>query len=208
MFGKVIFYIVTVGLAATILFISILRTASPEYSFSQPPSLSGNSSGQDMEIDYELAPPGKVLPDSPLWSFKVARDKVWLAITPSHTRKAEIDLLFADKRLAAAKILFEKGNFELGYPTLLKGETYLLEAFDHANRGKDQGMDVTWSLTRITLASLKHRQVIDEMLVVAPEDARPDIEKTKGISINVYKMARDELNELGKPVPESPFEWD
>lgn len=208
MFGKAVFYTVTVGLAATILFISILRSASPEYTFSQPPSSSNDSSGKEMKIDYELASPGKVLPDSPLWPLKVARDKIWLAISPSHTRKAELNLLFADKRLGAAKILFEKGNYELGYPTLLKGETYLSEAFDHANRGKDQGMDVEWCLTRITLASLKHRQVIDEMLVVAPEDARPDIEKTKGISINVYKMARDELNELGKPIPESPFEWD
>ena len=61
-----------------------------------------------LEVAYELPFPGKVLPDSPFWVFKVIRDKVWYGLSFSHLKKAELALLFSDKRLGSAKILFEK----------------------------------------------------------------------------------------------------
>ena len=208
MLRKAAFYIITVAIAYIILLISILRSASVKYSFSLPPQIAGGLPESQIEIDYELASPGKVLPGDPFWSLKVARDKLWLAISPSDTRKAELSLLFADKRLVAAKTLFEKGEFELGYMVLLKGEGYLESAFDHTQVANDKGADMTTGLTRIAIASLKHREVINEILLIAPQDARPEIIKTQDICKNVYKMARDELNEMGRPVPKSPFEGD
>ena len=138
----------------------------------------------------------------------MARDKLWLAISPSASRKAELSLLFADKRLVAAKTLFERGEFELGYMTLVRGEGYLESAFDYTQAAKNRGADMTAGLTQIAVACLKHREIIDEILLVAPGDARPEIIKTQDVCKNVYKNARDELNEMGRPVPKSPFEGD
>ncbi len=208
MLPRAIFYTVTVGVALAILFISILRSASVNYSFSQPPPAPGSMPSSEIEVIYKLANPGKVLPDSPFWTLKAVRDQVWLLISPSYARKAELSLLFADKRLVAAKLLFEKGEHELGYITLMKGEGYLLDAFQFADSAKLGGMDMSAGLTRIATSALKHRQVVEEILEIAPEDARPEIIKTQDISKNVYKMARDELYEMGRPVPKSPFEGD
>ena len=207
MLRKLAFYIITVAIALIILLVSILRSASVKYSFSLPPQIPSGPQSQ-IDIDYELAFPGKVLPGDPFWNLKVARDKFWLAISPSVSRKAELSLLFADKRLVAAKTLFEKGEFEPGYMVLMKGEGYLESAFEYAQAAKDKGEEMTTGLTRIAIASLKHREVIDEILLIAPEDARPEIIKTQDICKNVYKKARDELNEMGRPVPKSPFEGD
>jgi len=208
MLRKAAFYIITVAIAFVILLISILRSASVKYSFSLPPQAAGGIPESQIDINYDLASPGNVLPGDPLWSLKVTRDKLWLVISPSDTRKAELSLLFADKRLASAKILFERGEFEQGYMALMKGEKYLESALDYTLSAKDRGMDMTVGLTRIAIASLKHRQIINEILLIAPEDARPEIIKTQDVCKNVYKNARDELNEMGRPVPKSPFEGD
>jgi len=208
MLRKAAFYIITVAIASVILLVSILRSASVKYSFSLPPQIPGAGDESSIDIDYELASPGNVLPGDPLWNLKVARDKLWLTISPSASRKAELSLLFADKRLVAAKTLFERGEFELGYMTLVRGEGYLESAFDYIQAAKDRGADMTTGLTQIAVASLKHREVIDEILVIAPGDARPEIIKTQDVCKNVYKNARDELNEMGRPVPKSPFEGD
>jgi hypothetical protein len=207
MLRKAAFYLVTISVAIVILIVSILRSASVKYSFSLPPTISTTQQDQ-INIDYELASPGNVLPGDPLWSLKSARDKLWLAISPSPSRKAELSLLFSDKRLGAAKILFEEGSFESGFMALMKGERYLESAFEYAETAKDRGEDMTTGLTRIAVASLKHREVIDELLLIAPEDAKPEIIKTQDISRNVYKLTRDELNEMGRPVPKSPFAGD
>jgi hypothetical protein len=206
--SKIFFYLGATLVALTILFVSILRSASVKYSFSQPPGISVISYENTIDIDYELASPGNVLPGNPLWSLKVARDMVWLAISTSPSRKAELSLLFADKRLSSAKILFERKEYESGYMTLIKGEGYLEAAFYQAQRGEEKGEDMSAGLTRIAVSALKHRQVIDDILQIAPEDAKPEIIKTQDISKKVYKLSRDELNEIGKPLPKSPFEGD
>jgi hypothetical protein len=84
----------------------------------------------------------------------------------------------------------------------------LESAFSYAQLAKERGEDMTVGITQIAIAALKHREVLDELLALAPEDARPEIVKTQDISRNVYKLARDELNEMGRPVPKSPFERD
>jgi hypothetical protein len=205
---KVTSYILLVAIAFSILFVSILRSASVKYSFSLPPLAPRTVPEGQIDIDYELVSPGKVLPGDPFWNIKVARDKLWLAISTSLSRKAELSLLFSDKRLVAAGELFEEGEYELGYMILVKGEGYLELAFNYARQAKDRGMDMTIGLTRIAVAALKHREVIDEILMIAPEAVRPEIIKTQDISRNVYKLSRDELNEMGLPVPKSPFEGD
>ena len=208
MLRKLVFYIVTIATACIILLVSILRSASVRYSFSLPPQPPGSLPESQININYELASPGKVLPGDLFWNLKVSRDKLWLAISPSAPRKAELSLLFADKRLGAAVTLFERQDFESGYMVLLKGERYLEQALLYTRQAKERGVDMTTGLTQLATAALKHREVIDKLLLIAPGDARPEIIKTQDISKNVYKEARDELNEMGRPVPKSPFEGD
>lgn len=201
--------LVTLVLAFGILFASVLRTASVKYVFSQSPSddvvLEGLVDGKP-SIDYNLAYPGKILPDHPLWSIKALRDRVWLLLTSNVAKKAELKLLFSDKRLGASKALFEKDKPELAYTTLTKGEKYLEEAMESERQARGSEMDTYEFLKRLANAALKHREVIDQILILAPEDAKPEIIKTRDYSTQVYRNARDALYEGGMEAPENPFE--
>lgn len=199
----------TLILAFGILSFSVFRTASVKYSFSQSPDTIQNQGpsvlGESVEIDYYFPFPGRILPDSPLWPLKALRDKIWLLLTTNTSRKAELRLLFADKRIVSSKILFERDKAGVGFSTLTKAEKYLEEASNLEAENRQKGLDTSEFLTTLTKAALKHRQVIGEILRIAPEDAKPGIVKTQDYSKEVYKSARDALQEKGLSVPENPF---
>ena len=198
--------------AVGILFTSVLRTAAVKYEFaesSQTVDVSASSvlGDEEVNIDYFLAYPGKVLPDSPIWPLKALRDRIWLWITTNSSRKAELKLLFADKRISMSKILFEKGKPEIGFSTLTKAEKYLEEAGSSEKKNRGKGVDTSEFLERLARASLKHAEVIDEILEIAPEDARPNIITTKDYSKKVFEESRNALLEKGMEPPENPFDW-
>lgn len=198
------------SLAVFILFVSILRSASVRYEFNGDVNGNGSSAvlgDSDSEIPYELAYPGGVLPDHPLWSLKAGRDRVWDFITTDPSKDADLALLFADKRVAMSKILFENGDPELGYSTLTKAEKYLESAAEKGEANKKAGIDNSEFLLRLANASLKHRYIIEEILEVAPEDAKPQIVETADYSYRSYKMAQRLLGEYGVSAPENPFNW-
>ena len=198
--------------AVGILFTSVLRTAAVKYEFaesSQTVDVSASSvlGDEEVNIDYFLAYPGKVLPDSPIWPLKALRDRIWLWITTNSSRKAELKLLFADKRISMSKILFEKGKPEIGFSTLTKAEKYLEEAGSSEKKNRGKGVDTSEFLERLARASLKHAEVIDEILEIAPEDARPNIISAKEYSKKVFEESRNALLEKGMEPPENPFDW-
>lgn len=192
-----------------ILLTSVLRTASVKYEFSESPSdVKAEVLGEEtVNIDYYLPFPGRVLPDHPLWPLKALRDRVWLWITTSPTRRAELKLLFADKRLGSAKILFEKDKTEIGFSTLTKAEKYLEEAVNQEKENRKKGIDTSEFLEKLAKAALKHAQVMGEILLVAPEDAKPKIIQTEDYAKRAYEEARNGLLDKGLKPPESPFDW-
>lgn len=191
--------------AFVVLAVSVLRSSKINYVFSATPSPLPGGAEEEIKIDYVLPYPGKILPDSPLWFLKVLRDKVWLTVTLNSSRKAELMLLMADKRLLSAKALFEKDKAGLAYSTLTKAEKYLEKAAGQEEKNRKGGADTKEFLDRLAKASLKHRQVIKEILAIAPEDARPGIITTENYAKNVYKNSRDALQSLGITPPKNPF---
>jgi hypothetical protein len=196
--------------AFIVLFASILRTAAVKYEFQKTSSLQGDTKvlGEEtVSVDYSLAYPGKVLPDSPLWPLKALRDKVWLFITTNPSRKAELKLLFADKRLGASETLFEKGKAEIAYSTLTKAEKYLEEASVQEKDNRQKGIDTSEFLQRLSWAALKHVEVMERLLAAAPEDAKPGIIQTENYAKRVYNDAKNALMDKGQEPPKNPFDW-
>lgn len=196
------------SLGILILVISIFRSAAIHYSFSPKAESTTEGIEEEADINYELPNPGSILPDSPLWILKGFRDKVWLFLTPEIARRAELNLLFADKRLAAAKILFKKEKYDLGVLSLLKAERYLETASQIEETGRKKRVDTRFLLQKITMSSLKHREIIDELLSLSPPDARPEIIKIKDITKEVFVRERNGLQEVGLTAPKCPSEWD
>lgn len=198
-------------LAFGILFTSVLKSASVKYSFSQPTNNQGQNTSnvlgeqKDIEIDYYLPYPGRILPDHPLWPLKALRDKLWLLITSDIGKKVDLKLLFADKRIAMSKTLFERDKPEIAFSTLTKAEKYLQEASGQEEENRQKGVDTHEHLDKLVRAALKHRQIMDEILFIAPEDAKPGIIETQNIAKTVFEKKRDAMLEEGLTPPQNPF---
>jgi hypothetical protein len=193
--------------AVVILSVSVLQSSSISYALSiATPSPKSVLAKVSPEIDYTFAYPGKILPDSPLWSFKALRDKVWYSVTLNTLRKAELALLFSDKRLLVSKTLFENKKPDIALSTLSKGEKYLEIAVSQEGVARAKGIDTKDFLIKLASASLKHRQVIEEMLSLVPEDGKPTVIKSLDYSKEAYKYSRDGLNSMGATSPINPFD--
>lgn len=202
MFKRTAAILGTLTFAFLILSVSILRSARVEYAFTGETTKESAPTvlGERVKVDYTLPYPGDILPDNSLWFLKAGRDKVWLNLTTNTSRKSELYLLFANKRLVASKILFEKNKADTAFSTLSKAEKYLEAA--------SKGIESTTFSEELSKASLKHKEVIDEIMTFAPEDARPKIAELTRYPESAYKAARDFLRSKGKDAPESPFDWD
>jgi len=197
--SKIAGTIATLFVAFAILSVSVLRCASPKLAYS-PMVLSEKIDTTKTEnIDYLLAYQGKIGPDSSLWYLKVLRDKSWYFFTFDAERKAELNLLFSDKRLNSALELFKENKPDLGYVTLTKAEKYLESAV--FEKGSEE------YLKKLALSSLKHREVIEnEILPLSPEDIKPNVIRIGDYSKETFKKTRDILQSKGLIAPVNPFE--
>lgn len=190
-------------IAFLVLIASLLRSASVNYAFTGKPNVL--TTADVRKVDYNLPYPGKVLPDSPFWFLKAFRDKLWLGLTFNESKKAELMLLFADKRLASSQILFQRGKAEIAFSTLTKAEKYLEQASLQVGECWNKGMDTKSLSYKVALAALKHQEVIQEILTVAPEDARAGVIKTLDIPQGIFVRCSDSLTSRGLNPPENPF---
>ena len=194
-------------LAFGVLSISVLKSASVFYVLAtSQPTPTSSSSDKKINVDYNLPFPGKIKPDSPLWSFKAGRDIIWYQVTMSTSKRAELALLFSDKRLSLAKSLFENGKPDVALTTLTKGEKYLEIAQNQERSAREKGEDTSTFLIKLATSALKHRETIEGMLDLGPEDARPEMIRIEDYSKNAYKAARDALNSKGISAPKDPFD--
>lgn len=211
---KRIFLIISALLvSSSILFISILRSSSVRYSFNSVyAAYTRELLDEEMEkldamnVDYYLAYPGSVIPGNPLWYLKAARDKVWLLITTNEDKKAELNLLFADKRLGMALQLFRSGKTGLGFTTLTKAEKYLEKSSSIEQKIRARGGDTFEISDRLMRASILHVVVTEKIKLLAPEDAIPKINSVENITKNVYQNKYIYLKSKGIDVQENLLE--
>lgn len=200
MIGKIAVVFSSIVIALAILIVSIFRGAGTRYAFTQSsPTPKPQMEESQIEIDYELVYPGKILPDHPLWYVKVLRDKLQYLLTFNTDKKAHLNLLYADKRLQMAQTLFEKGKIDLGYTTLTKSAKYLEKVFTN------NPQDIQF-LHRLSNASLKHRLIIEKNIIpLTPDDLKPEVIKTINVTKNSYNKTRDILRSHGEVFFENPF---
>ncbi len=115
-----------------------------------------------IKVNYTLPWPG-ILPDNPLYILKAIRDNVINFFITDPLKKSEYDLLMSDKRLVSAKMLVDKGEYQLAITTLSKAGNYFDEAIGLASTAKQQGEDTSSLLDKLYRASQKHQQVIYDM---------------------------------------------
>src|SRR3989338_8792523 len=121
------------------------------------------------KVIYNLPYPG-LLPDSPLYLTKIIRDRITDFLTRDNLKKAELYLLYSDKRAAMSLVLAHKGKSQLAIDTFAKGEKYFLKILDLLKSAKKQGGQATSNFFEtLKLSNAKHKELIEELIKILPQ---------------------------------------
>lgn len=115
-------------------------------------------------VSYELPFPG-LLPDNIFYKIKMARDKLWEFLISDLEKKAYFEILMADKRVAAARVLIEeKQQADLGISTFTKGYKYLEKTPPVVRALREKNYNVNNLIDKLEDATLKHMSLILKFL--------------------------------------------
>ncbi len=143
------------------------------------------------KIEYYLPYPG-ILPDSPLYKIKAARDRILLILTLNEEKKARRELLFADKRINAAVFLTEGGKSELGVTTAVKAEKYLEQAVGRAEKMHKGGQDVKSLMLELQKSVAKHTEILETLQLKLAGEERKTIE----LAMATTKILAERLGQI------------
>lgn len=114
-------------------------------------------------VPYLLPYPG-ILPGNPLYFLKDIRDAIVGFLISNPVKKAEFDLLQADKHMQATVFLVDqKKESTLVFTTLKISEAHFAKAIMSAQDAKKQGISVKDTATQLALANLKYQEIVGEL---------------------------------------------
>lgn len=153
--------------------LSVLFLLMPSLTFAQEASLSSDlltSTPAASAVSYTLPYPG-ILPGSPLYPLKMLRDHIILFLITDPYKKAEFNLLQADKRLNAGLYLLDNDtkNVDLAITTISKGENFFHQAIHGATLMKKEGRDVGALLGNFEQSAARHKEIVTNLMTRLPE---------------------------------------
>jgi len=197
MFKKLLFHFLVAVIALAVLFISINKVSTPAKAVASikiTPTVTALPSPtgipEKIAINYSLPYPG-VLPDSGLYKLKMIRDRIKIFLTSGNIEKAKLFLLYADKRIAAGKVLIDGNKIELGITTLTKGEKYFEQSLSAALLAKNNKEDLGMLPGNLVNASLKYEEIINELLLKADPGTKPSLQS---IADKIKILQQEALN--------------
>lgn len=125
-------------------------------------------------VQYTLPYPG-ILPGHPLYGLKSIRDAFLDFLISNPLKKAEYELLQADKNLqATVSLLQQKKDNTIILTTLVKAEDNFERAVIKAQEAKKQGMLTRDLVAKLSLANKKHQEVLGEIIKSTKGDVRKE----------------------------------
>lgn len=168
-------------IAALLLLLFVLTQPSLKLSQAQGLNL------QMYEVAYDLPYPG-LLPDHPLYFLKAARDRMLDILTFDSLKKAQLYLLYSDKRAYSAKFLAEKGRNDLAITALSKAEKYALKIPPLFKKSKNKSKKEF--LEKVKTSNLKHKEIIENLLKELPQGYQARITEILKINDDLRNMLR------------------
>lgn len=145
----------------------------------------------------ELPDPG-ILPGNPFYFLKSISEGIGTFLTFGDIKKAERFAFLAEKRLAEADALAEKGDSNRAEKAAEKYQERLAAALDKAEEAKEKGLDVDAILAKVSEATLKHQEVLARVFEKVPEQARKGIERAMEASAKGYERALEAVSKEKK----------
>ncbi len=182
--------------ALLVLFVSLFETVSVKYAGSNAHVSVTKNQAEGIDIVYGLPYAGAVTPTSPLWPLKAARDRITLSSLSSPQEKSQYMLLLSDKRLSSASHLWSLDEMDAAIITLSKAELYLRNSADLLIDLKPHAK-YAGELQTLNQASLKHRQILEQILAESSDDKRPRVIEIMNNSKYVYTKTAACLSSIG-----------
>lgn len=149
------------------------------------------TNNQQEKIVYLLPHPG-LLPDHPLYFLKNLRDKVQEFLRRDNLKKAELYLLYSDKKAAMAMTLASKGKNQLSINTFLKGEKDFEKIFYYLSLAKIQGQSPPSNfIDTLKLANAKHNELIFELMKITPEGLQNYLNQLLDLNLSIKKTIEE-----------------
>ncbi|HEX8931966.1 MAG TPA: DUF5667 domain-containing protein [Patescibacteria group bacterium] len=143
-------------------------------------------------VQYTLPYPG-ILPGNPLYFFKIMRDKIVYFLISNPLKKAEFDLLQADKDLSATISLFQqKRNDPVVFQTLHESEEHFQKSIVKAQEADKQGLDMSDLVARLKIANLKYQEVVANFI----KDTQGDEQKAFTLEAEKLKKQNQTVEKL------------
>lgn len=149
-----------------------------------------STSTAKLKTEYTLPYPG-ILPDNPLYPLKMLRDQIMERFITDPIKKAEYKLLMADKRLNSGVYLLDKGKPDLAEQTFSKGEKYLEGTLDETEKAQKAGRDTSALISKLSLATLKHKEVLTDSLEKMPESQKQKLQDTLTITEKIIERLQN-----------------
>ena len=117
---------------------------------------------------YTLPYPG-ILPNHRLYPLKSVRDRLLEWFTRDLNKKAELYLLYADKRIWMAQMLGDQNEWQLAEDTASKAEKYLLKSRDAVTQSRAIGGSPNVAfLAKIKKAPYKQYEILRNLMKNSP----------------------------------------
>lgn len=144
------------------------------------------------DIKYDLPYPG-ILPDNPLYFLKEWRDKILDFTTRDNLKKANLYLLFSDKRANMVFELAQKGKWNLAKTTMLKAEKYFVKIPSLVEKSKKQGVSADGNfILDLKLSNEKHKEIIETLIKDVSFGEKRVLEEI----LKINKEIKDKLSPL------------
>ena len=139
------------------------------------------------KVVYNLPYPG-ILSDHPLYFMKITRDRLMEFLTRDNVKKAQLYLLYSDKRVAMAMSLAKKGKSQQAISAFSKGEKYFLKIPDILRVVKEQGgQPPSGFVETLKVSNAKHAELIGELMKTLPEGNQEYLAALLNLNLEIKK---------------------
>lgn len=179
--------------SVVMLFLFSFQVASP-VAFAQEPSMITIpvtiTPTPSQTISYTLPFPG-MLPDNPFYFLKSLRDNVIGWLISDNLKKAQFDLLQADKRLESGVYLIQESKSEtpLALSTISKGENYMSESIVKAQQAALTDSNANDVVQQLRTATRKHAEVLAGLSTTVPSSQKSTLQALQQRVNDLIKQA-------------------
>lgn len=155
------------------------------------------ASDSAQKVNYELPYPG-LLPDNPLYFLRVIRDRIVSFLISDAKKKAEFNLLQADKRLNAGIFLFDlarqnEKKINLAISTTSKAENYFEQALEKTKEARNEGIEIKELTEKLLNSAKKHQEELGVLEEKSQANFKEGFVRERKRAENFEKQARDIL---------------